>query len=46
MPPEKGDAKGVRREWVGGCRSTLLETKGRGREKGVHEGETRKRDNI
>ena len=31
--PEKGDARGVRWEWVSGWGSTLIEAKGRGREK-------------
>ena len=41
--PGKGDARGVRWEWVGEWVSTLLEAKERGR--GVYE-ETRKGDNI
>ena len=32
--PEKGDARGVRQEWLGGWGSTLLETKGNGTEGG------------
>ena len=43
---EKGDARGVRQEWVGGWGSTLLEANGRGFGRGFCEGETGKGDNI
>ena len=36
--PEKGDARGVRWEWVGGCGSTLLEARGREMRCGYIEG--------
>jgi hypothetical protein len=32
--PEKGDARGMRQEWVDGWGSTLLEAKGRGIRRG------------
>ena len=44
--PEKGDARGVRQEWVDGWEITLLEAKGKGRGYKVHEEETGKRDKI
>jgi hypothetical protein len=44
--PEKGDARWMRQEWVGGWRSTLLEAKGRGMGWEVHGGEMGKEDNI
>ena len=44
--PEKGNARGVRWDWMGGWESTLLEAKGMGMERGVYGGSTRKEDNI
>jgi hypothetical protein len=44
---EKGNARRVRREWMGGLGSNLLETKGRRMGSGICGGEARKRgDNI
>jgi hypothetical protein len=45
-PPEKEDARRARQEWVGGWRSILLESKGRGDGRGVWGGETKKGDRI
>jgi hypothetical protein len=44
--PKKGHDRGMRLEWVGGWRSTILEANGRGMGPGVHRGETQKGDNI
>lgn len=41
----KGDARGVKRERVGGCESTLIEATRRGEGVGACGGETRKGDN-
>jgi len=43
---EKGNARGVRQEWVVGWESTFVEAKGKGTGWGVCGGETWKRDNI
>jgi hypothetical protein len=46
VAPVKADARGVRLEWVGGQRNTLLEAKEKGDGMRICRGETRKGDNT
>jgi hypothetical protein len=43
---EKGNARGVRQEWVGGLGTNFFEAKGRGYKTRVPRGEIGKGDNI